>query len=448
MKKILTVLLALLLFCLPLAGCSSAKGKTLLTLEKDGEKAVLSVNLYELMLSRVKGRFVVDGETNGGYSPTDDAFWNVLDDYGDGNGKQTLGDYYSGLVLDNCRIYVTAEWLFESEGLTLPDSVIAEVDTQMQDLINSYGSKTKLNAVLSDYGVNYAMLREAYLLEEKVTALQEHFYGKDATLIGSNIKDEYLAEHYVHFQQIVLPLCRYVYETDANGDDIWYQKESNLSKIAYDYKNGCTRQNEDGTPVTDANGDEIAYKSTDSDRICYDTENGIRSYKMKDGVSVTEPMTREEIEEVRKKAQNLLAGLTDADDAAFEASMEKENEYPTGTNRNPDGFYLNADVDYAGAGDPFAYLSEIVGKLKDAEPGTTVLVEADDGIHIVRKYEPTSGAYDMAENESSFLQFHAALMESLFLEKCRELFDCIAVDEKVLASATDIRRIGVNQYLY
>ena len=36
MKRILTAALAALLLCLSLAGCSSAKGKTLLTLEKDG----------------------------------------------------------------------------------------------------------------------------------------------------------------------------------------------------------------------------------------------------------------------------------------------------------------------------------------------------------------------------------------------------------------------------
>ena len=89
MKRILTAALAALLLCLSLAGCSSAKGKTLLTLEKDGRTATLSVNLYELMLSRLKGALIGNGATNGGYSPTDDAFWNVLDTYGDSDEKQT-----------------------------------------------------------------------------------------------------------------------------------------------------------------------------------------------------------------------------------------------------------------------------------------------------------------------------------------------------------------------
>lgn len=458
MKRIFTAALAVTLaaciLCLSLTGCSSAKGKTLLTLEKDGKTATLSVNLYELMLSRIKGALIGSGVTNGGYSPTDDAFWNVLDNYGESDEKQTCADYYSNLILENCKTYVAAEWLFESEGRTLSDKAIANADSKLEDLLNSYGSKTKLNAVLSDYGVNYAMLREAYLLEEKVAALQEQLYGQNASLVGSAVKNSYLAEHYVRFRQIVLPLYRYVYETDECDDAIWYQKESNLSKIAYDYKNGYTRQNEDGTPVTDANGDEIAFQTPKApadkkdDRICYDTENGIRSYKMNGSVAMTEEMTAEEIRQVKEKAKLLFAETEPLDDAAFEARMAEVNEYPTGEDKYTDGYYLSIDVDYASAGDSLAYLSELIGKLKDAEAGTVVLVESGDAIHIVRKYAPTEDAYDLAENETFFQLFNTSLIEDLFLEKCRELFDFIEVNEKVLASATDIRRIGANLYLY
>ncbi len=454
MKRILTAALAALLLCLSLAGCSSAKGKTLLTLQKDGKTATLSVNLYELMLSRLKGALIGNGATNGGYSPTDDAFWNVLDTYGDSDEKQTCAAYYSGLILENCKTYVAAAWLFEEEGLTLSDAAIANADSKLKDLLDSYGSKTKLNAVLSDYGVNYAMLREAYLLEEKVAALQEHLYGKDASLVGSSIKDAYLAEHYVRFRQIVLPLYRYVYVTDEYGSAVWYKKESTLSKIAYDYTNGFVRQNEDGTPVVDSNGDEIAFWTKEppankkDDRICYDTENGIRSYKMKGSVAEAEEMTVEEIKQVKEKAKNLFAEMENVDDETFEARMAEVNEYPTGEDKYTDGYYLSVDVDYASAGDSVAYLSELVGKLKDAEVGTVVYVESGDALHIVRKYAPTPGAYDLAENEVSFQLFNSSLIENLFLEECRALFGDIVVDDKILASATDIRRIGANLYLY
>ena len=46
-------LLLALLLCLSLLGGCSSKGKTLMTLEKDGVSVSLSVNTYELMLSMV-----------------------------------------------------------------------------------------------------------------------------------------------------------------------------------------------------------------------------------------------------------------------------------------------------------------------------------------------------------------------------------------------------------
>ena len=169
---------------------------------------------------------------------------------------------------------------------------------------------------------------------------------------------------------------------------------------------------------------------------------------MKGSVAETEEMTVEEIKQVKEKAKNLFAEMENVDDETFEKRMAKVNEYPTGEDKYTDGYYLSVDVDYASAGDSVAYLSELVGKLKDAEVGTVVYVESGDALHIVRKYAPTSGAYDLAENEVSFQLFNSSLIESLFLEECRALFGDIVVDETILASATDIRRIGANLYLY
>lgn len=449
MKRFTLLFLAVLLLCLPLAGCAS-KGKTLLTLTKDGKTATVSVNLYELMLSRIKGSLAGNGVTSGGYSPTDASFWNTVGLFGDSTESQTLAEFYSSMILENCKTYVAAEWLFQSEGLTLSDSAVADVDQRMTDLVNSYGTKTKLNAVLSDFGVNYTMLRDAYLLEAKVSALQEHFFGKDAGLVDNSLKDRYLSEHYVRFNQILLPLKRYKYVTDKNGDAIWYKKESQLQKIAYDTVNGVRREDPDhpGDYLTDANDEEIYYKAPDSNRIAYDTEAGIRSYVLKNGVAETEEMTKGEMDAVREKAQAVLKAMSSADDAEFEAKMKELNEYAAGEDQYTDGYYLNLDTDYASLSNDYAYLSQIAEKLKDAADGTTVLVESTEGVHIVRKYKPTSGAYDLAVNKPWFTTFSSSLTESLLLEKCRALFDSVRLDEDVLASATDIRRIGTNLYLY
>lgn len=452
MKRILACFVAATLLCLSLAACSSSKGKTLLTLEKDGKTATLSVNLYELMLSRMKGALLGDGITAGGYSATEEGFWSYLGIFGESEKKQTLAEYYTEMILENCKTYTAAEWLFAAEGLTLSDSAIAEVDSRLDELVTAYGTKTKLNAVLSDYGVNYSMLRDAYLLEAKVTALETHFYGSDASLVDNSIKDLYLNSHYVRFKQISLPLYRYLYVTDKQGDAIWYKQESQLKKIAYDTVNGFPRVDEsapDGSYLTDENDDVIYYKSATSARIAYDTENGVRSYVLdSNGVGKTEKLTDEEITALKERANAMLTALTGSSEAEFEAKMKEENENAAGEDQYTDGYYLNLDADYASAGSDFSYLSEITGKLKDAAVGDVALVISGDAIHIVRKYAPTSGAYDNAVNEPWFKTFSSLLIEELFLEKCAELFAYIRVDETALASATDIRRIGANLYLY
>jgi len=82
-----------LLMCLPLFSCSK-KGKTLLTLKKDGVKVTFSVKEYELMLSRVKGALAASQ-----FSVNDPAFWDQGDKY-NGEKFQTLNDYYKESIDD------------------------------------------------------------------------------------------------------------------------------------------------------------------------------------------------------------------------------------------------------------------------------------------------------------------------------------------------------------
>lgn len=449
MKRVLSFLLAALVLALALTGCSSSRGKTLLTLEKDGTTATLSVNLYELMLSRIKGSLAGNGITAGGYAPTEDGFWSYYGRFGDSDKDQTLAEYYSAMILENCKTFTAADWLFASMGLTLSASATADVDQRLQDLVDTYGSKTRLNAALADFGVNYEMLREAYLLEEKVNLLQETLFGKNATLVDTSIKDRYLGEHYVRFYQITLPKYRYVYVKDKNGDDIYYVEASQMKTVAYDTENGVRRTDADGNWLLDENKNEIYFKSANSERIAYDTVNGVRSYELdSSGVAKTEALTDEEIAALQEQGQALLQELTGCTAAVFEAKMREENRNMANEDQYTDGYYLNIDTDYAAAGESFSYLSAIVEQLKDAAVGTVVMVDSDDAVHIIRKYEPTSGAYDLDVNEPWFQNFRSGLVETLFLERCAELFDAIRVDEAVLASATDIRSIGANLYLY
>ena len=126
MKKTLlrlTLALLSLLLCLSsLAACAS-KGETLLTLEKDGIKVTLSANEYQLMLTRVKGTL-----SQYQYDVNSYTFWAQQDKY-DGTNFQTLDQFYKDSVLNNCRTYLVALYLFEKEGLELSDASIESVQS-------------------------------------------------------------------------------------------------------------------------------------------------------------------------------------------------------------------------------------------------------------------------------------------------------------------------------
>ena len=157
MKKYIVRILALLLVAamliLPLSSCSS--GKKLLTLKVDGKTYSISVNLYELMLSITKGSLDAYGYTLQGKRPTDSAFWDMMDTF-DGLTYQTAEAYYRKKVLEDCKTYLVALYLFDQYGLKLSESVLQEIEDTMEEFVltDGEGSKTKLNSVLAEYGVN------------------------------------------------------------------------------------------------------------------------------------------------------------------------------------------------------------------------------------------------------------------------------------------------------
>lgn len=446
--RVITLAVALLLLVLCAASCA-AKPKALLTLDRDGTKVTFSVNLYELMLSRMKGMLVSGGYTANSISADKAEFWDYQDKL-NGTDLQTLNEYYGQLILDNCRTYTAALWLFEKEGLTLSAEQLASVESRLSDVLNDHGngSKTKLNAVLSNYGINYDLLKEIYLMEEKVTAVQNKLYGANASLVGPNVKNEFLSEYYVHFKQIFLPTYRYEYETDANGDDIYYVPESQKATVCYDTVHGFEAKDENGTPVTDRNGDTVYYTTKDGTRIAYDKEKGVRSYKLDSkGVAITKDMTTEEIAQLKEKADKLYQSLKGCTVEAFEAEMAKQNKEIPGEDIYTDGYYLRKTVDYAGLSAEYSYFSDIITAMDSMQDGDIAIITSNSaGYHIVMKYAPTEGAYDKEVNEPWFKDFHSALVEQLFLDECHSYFEEISVNFEILASATDIKNIGANFY--
>ena len=444
--RICACALALIIIVLGIV-LSTAKSKALVTLNKDGYKVQFSVNHYQFLLSRWKGALVSGNVTNNGYNAEQDAFYDLKDKF-NGTDLQTLSEYYSDRILENCKTYTAVLWLFESMNLSLSEEQIQSVDQQMADILNAYGgSKTKLNALLGTYGINYNLLREMYLIEEKISVVKNALYGTEGSLLGEEVKEQFLEDNYVRFKQIFLPYFTYVYKTDANGDEIYYLKESTTATVAYDTVKGYRRQLQAGAYETDTNGDEIYYTSEDYTHIAYNKDETVstRSYVLDaNGNAKTKEMTQDEINEVKKKGDTLFASLKDCTVTSFEAAM-RENNDEDASKTYTDGYYLQKNIDYAAVSTEFAYFSDIIEQADTMKAGDISAITSDGaGYHIIMKYDPTPKAYENAENEVWFKNFTSTLIDELFWQECEALFDEMVVNEKLLAKAPDIKEIGVN----
>ena len=181
MKKKLMRAASLLLACLLTLLCTvscASSGKTLLSIKKDGHSATFSVNLYELLMTRMKGMLYFSEITNNGVDASNPLFWEYQDTY-NGTDLQTIDEYYRASILENCKTYLAALYLCSVHNVTLSSAEQDKIDARMDELVKTDGdgSKTKLNAVLSPFGVNYNILREAYEMDALLQKLKDTLYG-------------------------------------------------------------------------------------------------------------------------------------------------------------------------------------------------------------------------------------------------------------------------------
>ncbi len=428
--KGISLFCALLFLALPLASCAMT-GDPLLTLTADGKTYTYSVNLYELHLSALKGNLVAAGVTSNGAAPTTEKFWNVKDTI-DGK-KQTLNEYYLSQAMEECKYALVGLYLFDKYGLSLSEEEKEKIETDLDELIKTDGggSKTALNGVLADYGVNFDMMREQYTNKIKISAVQNYLY----TLLGDTIKEEYMNENYVHFDQIFLPSYHYQYETDKNGDVIYY--DTNKQPL---YKETGYRENVGGVTVY--------YTDAKKNHYSYDTEKGEPTPKIaSDGSGyATTPMTDEELKALENRADLLATQLSGASKEDFRNAILKETGDKTAANTYTDGYYLNKATSYnADYSDAYSLL---LLELSQMTSGEIKAIKTENGYHIVMKLENTKGAYSKEENAVWFESFSSALALENYREECEPYLGDVQVDEALLEKSRDMIHVPVNHFYY
>lgn len=389
-------------------------------------KQELSVNMYELMLSRMKGTLKYNGH------PTEsNDFWDTIIST---QGAATYNDYFCHLVQEEAKKMLVKLYLFdEVYGLTLPDSTYDTIDQYINDALEMLhdGSKTAFNQALSLYGVNIDMLRENYIMEDKIDLLKQRVLAQT----GDLAKDEYYRDNYVRFRQILLPLYEYVYETDENGDQIYYKEGSD--SICYD-TSGVTKTGTDGKPIVDSNGDTVYF--TEDGRIAYNKKKGeLRGVdKDEDGYTDYKMLDEEAAATVAKRANELFELITEEDFSTFEEYGSMLSE-PGLWEAYPNGIFVNKNKNYS-----IAYLDDIQKALADMAVGETALIKSDNAYHFIMKYELTDRGYSNKENSDWFEEFNNEVVEAVLDEMCEKYMNQIEIYDEVLKKAKTMKEIGAN----
>lgn len=207
MKKRLAALLAALLLIFPLASC--AREMPAVT----AGKTVVTANMYQYWASSYKAVFA--------YSYSDyadnDSFWQKELSSGG-----TVAEYLDSLVLRYVRQTAAAADCCDRLGVRLSDKTLDAIDARLDDLEADYadGSRNAFNRLLAAYGVNRSILREIYIMEAKVEALENALFAADGELaLTDEARERYYGENYVRVS-LILVGDTYRYATDENGSFI------------------------------------------------------------------------------------------------------------------------------------------------------------------------------------------------------------------------------------
>ena len=407
---------------------NSNKKEVVPVLEYDG--VVIPLSFYELMLSRTKATIAREL----GSEKLDDFFAAESSVKG-----KTNEEYYNEQVLESCKYYLAALYICKDEKIKLPQSYYDQIDQDVQDCIDiDYiaGSEEKLNEILSEFGVDIDSYKEAFIIHSKYEYLHTSLYGENGSMIGASVKQEFAERHYHRFKQILIPSYYYIYETDENGDLMYFDPAT--GNPIYDEDNGEHIMGSDGNWLRDKYGVKIVFG--ENEEILYDKVNGV--LKIIDGTTYS--YEGEALEAQREKAQEIVNSISPKNFSAFEATAEANIVPVLEMDSNEVLDYYVSDIDAPSYVGQYAYMNDLYVALKEMGEGDVRMVETEYGFHIIMKYEIEDGAYEDSENEIWFENFNSVLVTEVFSNKCSSILPNIEVNSENLSKAKSITEIAIN----
>ncbi|MBQ3063176.1 MAG: hypothetical protein IJC99_00020 [Clostridia bacterium] len=440
MKKMLSAVLALLLALVLLLGGCAKHGKTLI---KAGKEKI-SVNVFMLYLSRMKGALAESGA-----DVTDENYWGQYLSYD----HATVADYYTAQVLEGLKHIAAAMIIYEESGLKLPKSTEEEIDKWIDELIeeDGNGSKSALNEILSAYGANITVLRDAAILEAKLTQLKESLYGKGGNKISDAVLEQYYKDTYFRGFQMQLANYYYKHERDDNKIAKRYTDDTH-TKIAY-----LPQSVIDALPEEErakyawvakegkyanyeaAYGDKIlVYRDGETEVVAYDKENGVIWYEEQNGERVKELYTEAEMEERRRKAEQIAAECKGDLEKFMVYVTELSDNSDFHKNSAPTGMYFSVGTYHTDA-----IFSGFSNALVTMEIGDTCTMTINGSHYVLMRAELDTGAWKNEKNARWFSTLRGLALEYMLQQKTTTYLDRVTVNEDLL-EGVDITQVASN----
>lgn len=450
MKRKIFAILSLLLALVMLFCACAAHGETLIWAGSEE----ISVNLFQLYLSRMKGSLHGAGHDVG--NPDYWASYISTD-------NTTTADYYTKQVFDGLRHIAAAMIIYEELGLALPDTVIDAIDEEIEALIekDGAGSEATLNSILANYGANVTVFRDACILEAKLAQLKEHFYGAGGVLINDTALEEYYQATYYRGYQMQLANYYYEHERDVNKiavrytDDkyktVKYMSEAEIEKAVAGIEDETERAAERAKYVKVAREGDYAtkypnaaygaelllYRDGETEIVAY-SPSGVINYTLEDGKKKQVEYTEVEMQARYEQATKIAAQCAGDEQKFLQAIADFSDNSEFNTKYAPNGMYFSVDS-YATDSIFGSFSAELV----KMEIGATKVMATDSGYYIIMRVSLDTGAWQNEANSRWFSNLRAMTLEYMLQQRTEKYLDRVTFNEALLATV-DITSVGTN----
>lgn len=320
-RRTLCLIIALSVFLLTVlsafAACSSNDP---VVLECDGVQVTES--MYNYWFITLKDYYV---NSYSDISDSEESWNSELGDTG-----QTYAQFVDAKIRDQIAYYLAGNVLFKEYDLKVEDSVKESIQQDIDDAINSFGSRSQYNSYLErHYGIDSDELYSIRYFEQKYYSVYEYLYDDEngAEMATDAEKDAYFLENYARIKYLMV-LKEYEYQYD-----------------------------DEGNRLLDNNGNYVL-----------------------DELSEEEKAGREELAQLYY--DNIKNGKVDIDEYL-------EQQYPDILEGFPNGYYVVQNIYYS-----TLFTTTMITAAFDIEPGEVTMTENDDAYFIIERLELEDKAYE------------------------------------------------------